>query len=228
MFDENWISEHLNKDPIYKTAFTHRSYLNEEKTEKESNERLEFLGDAVLSFVISSRLFNLRVADAEGELTNLRSYIVKTQSLAKAAQNLNLGKYLRMSKGEEMSGGRSNPQLLANTFEAVLGAIFIDQGLDGAKKFVEEHLLPLFKDELKSGPPKDAKSQLQELSQTAIKQSPQYKILGTKGPDHAKQFRVGVFVQGKQLGIGEGLSKQVAEEAAATEALKNFPQGDAS
>lgn len=228
MFDEKWIEDHLNKNPVYKTAFTHRSYLNEERSEKESNERLEFLGDAVLSFVISSRLFNLRAADAEGDLTNLRSYIVKTQSLAKAAQNLNLGKYLRMSKGEEMSGGRSNPQLLANTFEAILGAIYMDQGLEVAKQFVEEQLLPLFKDELETGPPKDAKSQLQELSQTATKQSPQYKILETKGPDHAKQFRVGVFVRGKQLGIGEGLSKQVAEEAAAKEALKNFPQGDAS
>lgn len=219
MFDES-----LLNDPLFKTAFTHRSYLNEYPEEKQSNERLEFLGDSVLSFIISTYLYSKRVSDAEGELTNMRSYIVKTSSLAKAAKNLKLGRYLKMSKGEERSGGRENPQLLANTFEALLGAIYLSQGLKNAEKFIESSLLSLFEAELKMGPPKDAKSKLQELSQISTKQSPKYKILRTEGPDHAKHFTVGVFLQGQQIGEGNGLSKQTAEEAAAKIALKQLKQ----
>lgn len=214
MFDKK-----LLEKPIYQTAFTHRSFLNESPTEIESNERLEFLGDAVLSFIMSSYLYTLRPQDSEGGLTNLRSYIVKTGSLAKASKKLDLGSYLKMSKGEELSGGRNNEQLLANTFEALLGAIYYDQGLEEAKKFVEENLIPLFEEEIKSGPPKDSKSLLQEISQNRFKQSPRYKVLQTTGPDHAKEFTVGVFIQGEQIGQGKGLSKQVAEEAAAAQAL---------
>lgn len=217
MFDES-----LLKKEIYQTAFTHRSYLNESEQSVQSNERLEFLGDSVLSFIISSILFKLRPGDSEGDLTNLRSYIVKTTSLAQAAKELNLGSYLRMSKGEEISGGRKNPQLLANTYEALLGAIFLDQDLNQASNFVEKTLLPLFKEEVASGPPKDAKSLLQEIVQNRFKQSPKYKVLGTLGPDHAKKFKVGVFVQGEQIGEGEGLSKQVAEEQSASEALQTL------
>lgn len=213
------VSAWLEKS-IFKTAFIHRSFLNESSESPESNERLEFLGDAVLSFIISSYLYYQRREDAEGDLTNLRSYIVKTQSLAKAAKLLNLGRHLKMSKGEEMSGGRENTQLLANTFEAFLGAIYVDQGIEEAKRFVMEILIPLFADELRSGPPKDAKSKLQEVVQIQTKQSPKYKILSTSGPDHAKKFDVGVFVQNKLIGKGAGLSKQIAEEAAAREALK--------
>lgn len=214
MFDRR-----LLQKQIYITAFTHRSYLNEYPKEKESNERLEFLGDAILSFIISSYLYDVKSADTEGDLTNLRSFMVKTASLAKVAGNLNLGKYLRMSKGEEQSGGRDNPQLLANTYEALLGAIFIDQGLEGTKRFVHKTLIPEFEKELKEGPPKDAKSRLQEIAQNTTKQSPKYRILKTEGPDHAKVFTVGVFLQGKQLGEGAGLSKQLAEERAANQAL---------
>lgn len=220
------MNEDLLKQKIYQTAFTHRSYLNEVKGAGESNERLEFLGDAVLSFIISSILYNLRPGDTEGDLTNLRSFIVKTGSLAKAAKSLNLSKNLRMSRGEEMSGGRENPQILANTFEAVLGAIFIDSGIDEARKFVEQHLLPFFKREIESGPPKDAKSWLQELTQTQTKQSPKYKILATQGPDHAKEFRVGVFLQSRQIGEGRGPSKQIAEEGAASQALEFLSKQD--
>src|SRR5258708_4986023 len=197
MFDESL----LNK-PIFKTAFTHRSFLNESNQTLESNERLEFLGDAVLSFIVSSMLYNSRLSDSEGDMTNLRSYMVKTQSLAKAAKKLDLGKYLRLSKGEELSGGRDNPQLMANTYEAVLGAIYLDQGTQAAEKFVKETLTPLFAAELKSGPPKDAKSQLQEYTQEQTKQSPRYKILETRGPDHAKEIVVGVFLQGREIGQG--------------------------
>jgi|SRR3989344_1230449 len=215
MFDEQ-----LLKRSIFQTAFTHRSFLNESTSQTESNERLEFLGDSVLSFIISSKLYLLRREDPEGALTNLRSYIVRTQSLAKASEKMGLGRYLKLSKGEEMSGGRENQQLLANTFEAVLGAMYLDQGIESAIKFVDENLLPLFENEVKNGPPKDAKSQLQEITQNLTKQSPRYKIIETQGPDHAKEFRVGVFIQGKQIGEGSGLSKQIAEEQAAETGLE--------
>lgn len=204
------------------TAFTHRSYLNEVKEATESNERLEFLGDCVLSFIISSYLFLTRPNDPEGDLTNLRSYIVKTKSLADAAEKLELGKYLKLSKGEELSGGRENTQLLANTFEALLGAIYLDLGLDFATKVIHQILLPDFKKELEVGPPKDSKSRLQELVQEKTRQSPHYKIIGTSGPDHAKEFVVGVYINGKLEGKGTGSSKQAAEEAAASEALKKI------
>src|SRR3990167_2359013 len=213
------IDEKLLTKPIYQKAFTHRSYLNEVPEVKESNERLEFLGDSVLSLLISEKLYELRPQDSEGALTNLRSYIVKTISLAKAARELNLGKYLRLSKGEELSGGRENTQLLANTYEALLGAVFLDQGIDATKQFVEQTLLPLFQEELKYEPPKDAKSRLQEVLQDEYKKSPQYRILKTTGPDHARSFTVGVFLDREQLGTGEEMSKQLAEEAAALDAL---------
>ena len=212
----------FNNQNLLKTAFTHRSYLNEVKDVVESNERLEFLGDSVLSFIISSYLYNLRPQDEEGELTNLRSYIVKTKSLAEAAESLNLGSYLLMSKGEELSGGRQNTQLLANTFESLLGAIYLDQGITVATKLVHQVLLPIFKSELRVGPPKDAKSRLQEIIQEQDKQSPHYRILKTSGPDHAKKFRVGVFIRGKLVGEGQGYSKQMAEEEAAQKALEKL------
>lgn len=211
------------KNPqILKLAFTHRSYLNENKGAKESNERMEFLGDAVLSFIISSYLYSLHPNYTEGDLTNLRSYIVKTESLAQASRELELGKYLLMSKGEELSGGRENTQLLANTFEALLGAIYLDQGIEEAKLMVKKFLLPNFEHELKIGPPKDAKSRLQEVVQQSSKRSPHYKILGTKGPDHLRTFRVGVFINGREFGQGEGNSKQDAEEIAANKALRKL------
>ncbi len=211
------------KNPeLLKQAFIHRSYLNEIKSDMASNERLEFLGDSVLSLVVSNYLYNLRRTDAEGELTNLRAYVVKTKSLAQVAKNLKLGDYLKLSKGEELSGGRSNPQLLANSYEALLGAIFLDQGLISVQKVIEKTLFELFASELKSGPPRDAKSNLQEIVQEKLKESPHYKILGTKGPDHAKEFVVGVYIKGKEMGKGTGSSKQEAEEKAAQEALEKL------
>lgn len=207
---------------LIKQAFIHRSYLNETKEPTQSNERLEFLGDAILSFIISTHLFAQRPTDEEGDLTNLRSYIVKTKSLAEAAQNLELGSYLKLSKGEEMSGGRNNIQLLANTFESLLGATYLDQGLEGATKLIDDQLLPLFAKEVKSGPPRDAKSELQEVAQNQTKQSPDYKIVATSGPDHAKEFVIAVHVGGKEMGRGIGSSKQVAEEEAAAQALKKL------
>jgi len=239
MSDENFqtllskIKVQFNDPKILQTAFTHRSFLNEAKEAVSSNERLEFLGDSVLSFIVSTYLFKVRPNDEEGALTNLRSYIVKTKSLALVSEKLELGRYLRMSKGEEASGGRNNVQLLANTFESLLGAIFLDQGLEAAESLVFNFLLPDFETEIKLGPPKDAKSTLQEILQDSEKRinkaniifkgkglkPPIYRILNTIGPDHAKKFVVGVFVNGEKIGEGSGFSKQAAEEEAAAEAL---------
>ena len=133
---------------ILEQAFYHRSYLNEVKMDIESNERLEFLGDAVLSLCVSQYLFSLRQQDAEGDLTNLRAYIVKTKSLAQASKKLDLGNCLHLSKGEELGGGRENPQLLANTYEALLGAIYLDQGLEVVQRVIKDSLLSLFKKEV--------------------------------------------------------------------------------
>lgn len=224
--DFSLLTAKLNLDfknlQLLKQAFIHRSYLNEIKSEKQSNERLEFLGDSILSLVVSHSLYNLRKNDSEGELTNLRAYIVKTKSLAKAAKNLNLGSYLKLSKGEEVSGGRNNPQLLANSYEALLGAIFLDQGLEEVQRVIEDSLFKIFEKELRLGPPRDAKSNLQETVQEKMKQSPHYKILHTLGPDHNKEFTVGVYIGGKEQGRGTGSSKQEAEEKAATEALEKL------
>lgn len=214
------------KNPkLLEQAFLHRSYLNEVKLDISSNERLEFLGDSILSLVIAYYLYTLRITDSEGELTNLRAHIVKTTSLSEASKKLNLGKYLSLSKGEEISGGRNNPQLLANTYEALLGAIFLDQGLEITRMIIEKTLLSLFANELKMGPPKDAKSSLQEIVQQRFKTSPYYKIIETQGPDHAKNFTVAVYVSGKEKGRGAGSSKQIAEEQSAEQALKLVKSG---
>ncbi len=220
---ENLLGISFKDQNLLAQAFCHRSYLNETKLDLQSNERLEFLGDSVLSLVISHYLYTLRDKDNEGDLTNLRAYIVKTKSLAAASKVLNLGSFLRLSKGEETSGGRNNPQLLANTYEALLGAIFLDLGLESVKKVINQTLLSLFGKEVKLGPPKDAKSELQEVVQERLKQSPHYKILQTKGPDHAKEFTVAVFIDGKAYGQGSGNSKQVEEEDAAKKPLLTLP-----
>lgn len=211
------------KNPSFlEQAFIHRSYLNEVNVNMPSNERLEFLGDSILSLIISLFLFEKRIKDTEGELTNLRAYIVKTKSLAKASKNLELGQYLKLSKGEEVSGGRENPQLLANTYEALLGAVFLDQGMAAAQKMIEKTLLPSFQKEINIGPPKDAKSNLQEMAQEKFRESPYYKTLESKGPDHQRKFLIAVYIKGKEMGRGVGLSKQEAEEKAAEEALEKL------
>lgn len=219
---QNLLKLNFKDTKILQTAFYHRSYLNEVKQDISSNERLEFLGDSVLSLVIAKFLFSKRSTDSEGDLTNLRAYIVKTKSLARAAKELNLGKYLHLSRGEEIGGGRQNPQLLANTYEALLGAIYVDCGFDTVQRVIKETLLTHFEKEITQGPPKDAKSSLQETVQERFKESPIYKILQTRGPDHAKQFVVAVYIKGKEMGRGKGASKQIAEEEAATQALQRL------
>lgn len=204
---------------LLKAAFIHRSYLNEAREVKESNERLEFLGDAILSFVTSNFLYRTYPDYPEGTLTNIRSSLVKTQSLADSARELKLGELLFLSRGEEDSGGRSNSSLLADTFEALLGAIFLDQGVDRAKKFLEGHLFPKAGDIVKNKSYIDYKSLLQEIIQSESRVSPTYRVTKSEGPDHAKTFWVESKAGTKILGVGMGKSKQEAESAAAVNAL---------
>ncbi|MBI3954901.1 ribonuclease III [Candidatus Gottesmanbacteria bacterium] len=203
-------------------AFNHRSYLNETKNKIESNERLEFLGDTVLSFLVSDFLFNTYPKFSEGYLTNLRSSLVKTTTLAKIAQNLNLGNYLKLSKGEEESGGRKNSSLLADTFEALIGAIFLDSGLKTTKIIIEKLIFPMVPMIIKDKSYKDSKSTYQEIVQETTKNSPLYQVMKETGPDHAKEFTVGVYVNSKLWGTGVGRNKQEAEQSAATNALENW------
>jgi len=213
----------FNNLQILKEALTHRSYLNEFKNKNlQSNERLEFLGDAVLSFVVSSWLFKEFPHYFEGKLTNLRSNLVKTVSLTKIAQKLKVGDYLLLSKGEKESKGQQNPTLLANAMEAIIGAIFLDQGIETAKIFVETHFQPLLKEVIQTGKFKDYKSLLQEKIQAQTSQSPVYKTIKEEGPEHNKIFTVSVTAGGEILATGVEKSKQKAEEEAAKQALEKL------
>lgn len=204
-------------------ALTHRSYLNETSQKGlPSNERLEFLGDSILSFVISQWLFKQFPEYPEGTLTNLRSNLVKTESLARIAKKFSLGSFLLLSKGEKESGGQNNPVLLANTLEAVVGAIFLDQGLNAVKSFIHTNFKRSLGALILKGEFKDFKSLLQEKTQVKNKLPPIYKILKESGPDHAKTFTVGVFLENKLLAKGQGKSKQEAEQKAAKLALEKL------
>lgn len=199
-------------------ALTHKSWVNEHSGQRTSNERLEFLGDAVIEFIISDELYNRFPDKEEGYLTALRANIVNTKNLAVVAEKLNVGPQIYLSKGEEESGGRKNPSLLADTVEALIGAFFIDQGLAAVKTFVTDNLLKDISEKL-SGPLKDAKSRLQEEIQARGLSAPIYKVVEELGPDHAKSFIVEVLVNGKAKGKGNGKSKGEAEQKAAEAAL---------
>lgn len=204
---------------LLEQAFIHRSFLNESKVKLASNERLEFLGDSVLSFIVSKYLYEKFPHFNEGKLTNLRSLLVNTKNLALIAQELKFGEKLVLSRGEEESGGRKNPSILANTFEAFLGALFLDQGIEEVKKFIEELLLPRADEFIKARSLKDPKSLLQEKVQSENRVSPIYKVLSEEGPAHAKKFTIGVYAGKKLLAKGEGRSKQQAEQNAASLAM---------
>lgn len=211
----------FKKPDLLNRAMIHRSYLNEAADPQlRSNERLEFLGDAILSLVISEWLFEDYPHYPEGKLTNFRSNIVRTSALAKIAQELGVGKYLKMSKGEKESNGHKNPTILANTVEAIIGALYLDQGMKGAKSFIRKRFSPLIKAAIEKGELKDAKSLLQEKLQAELKEAPNYKTIKEEGPDHDKTFTVAVYAQKKLLAQAQGKSKQEAEEKAAEEALK--------
>jgi ribonuclease-3 len=218
----------INNNQLFEQAFTHRSYLNEAKKELESNERLEFLGDSILSFVVSQHLYNTFPDFDEGILTNLRSLLVNTKSLALAAKSLDFGKYLKLSKGEEESKGRENESLLANSFEAFLGALFMDQGIGAVNDFISQMLFPKIDDIVKKKAFKDPKSLLQEYVQARKQNSPVYKVLHEEGPPHAKVFTIGAFVNQTKIGEGVGKSKQEAEENAAEQALSSLEKPQSS
>ncbi|MDB5186099.1 MAG: Ribonuclease 3 [Candidatus Saccharibacteria bacterium] len=204
------------------TAFTHRSYVNEHrKTAKEHNERLEFLGDAVLELVVTEHLYG-KYNDPEGILTNWRSALVRTESISAAANTHGFEPLLRLSRGEKRGTIRARAQILANAYEAVVGALYLDQGYDAAKRFIETSLLVTFDEILKTGSWMDPKSHLQEIVQSKDGFTPQYKVLEEEGPDHEKTFTVGVYVDGELKGQGVGPSKQAGQVAAAEAALKHY------
>ena len=212
----------FNDIEILITAFTHRSYLNEhKKTVKAHNERLEFLGDAVLELVVTEHLYN-NYAEPEGILTNWRSALVRTESISAAAEKLGFNDYLRLSRGEKRGTERARAQILANCFESVIGAIYLDKGYEAAKQFLNPNLLFTLEEILSSGSWMDSKSRLQELTQSTENATPHYKVLTEEGPDHEKQFTVGVFVDNKMRGQGDGPSKQIAQQQAAETALKYY------
>lgn len=208
-----------NKD-ILNTALIHRSYINENRGKNlENNERLEFLGDAVLELIISDYIYTKYPTKPEGELTAIRSAIVRTESLADESRKLDVGQYLLMSKGEEDSGGKSKEYLLANMYEALLGAIYLDNGFSECQKYVERTLLKKVDSIVSEGLFIDPKTKVQEILQSRFKITPTYEIISEEGPDHDKYFTMALKVGNKKISEGHGTSKQKAEEDAAQNAI---------
>jgi len=210
----------ITKPDLLEIAFTHRSYLNEHHTkEPVSNERLEFLGDAVQQLLSSEYLYYRFPDLPEGKLTNFRSAVVCTPSLSDESKRLGYGNFLKLSKGEEATGGREREYILANTFEAVLGALYLQNGLDFCRSFVEKELLYKVDDIVKEEKYKDSKSKFQELAQEKLSLTPEYVLVDSWGLDHEKTFKVQVRVGNKIYGEGVGKSKQRAEMEAAAQGL---------
>lgn len=213
------IGVELTDQALLRRAFIHRSFINEIKDSSvEHNERLEFLGDAVLELVVTEHLYK-NFPNPEGELTNWRSSIVRGEVLAKIATTLELGDLLFLSRGEEKSGGRSRNYILANTVEALIGAIYLDKGYDVAAGFITTYIISLLPEIIEKRLYVDPKSHLQEKCQEKMGATPEYRVLSDEGPDHDKTFTVGVYAHGKLIGQGKGSSKQRAEQEAATDAL---------
>ena len=204
------------------TALTHRSYVNEhKKSVSEHNERLEFLGDAVLELVVTDYLFK-NFTEQEGILTSWRAALVRTESIGVAGDKLGYEPLVRMSRGEKQGSDRARQQILANAFEAVIGAIYLERGYDDAAAFIHTHITSKLEAILAAGTWRDAKSHLQEVSQHIDGQTPQYRVMEEVGPDHDKIFTLGVYVKDELLGKGSGPSKQVAQQAAAQAALETY------
>lgn len=212
-------------DPtLLERAFIHRSYLNEHaKLGLEHNERLEFLGDAVLELVVTDYLYR-NFPNPEGDLTNWRSALVKTESLSAVAAKLELGQYLKLSRGEAKGNDRSRALISANCVEAFIGAIYLDQGYEAAKGFITNQIIANLEAILKDGTWVDPKSKFQEIAQDREGMTPVYKVLEESGPDHDKVFVLGVYVGSRLCGKGQGSSKQAAQQVAAANALKDYVQ----
>lgn len=203
-------------------AFTHRSYLNEhKKSASEHNERLEFLGDAVLELVVTEYLFTNH-SEPEGILTNWRSSLVRTESIGAAGARLGVEPLLRLSRGEKHGTERARGQILANAFEAIIGALYLERGYEACRTFITDNILSTFDDILKTGSWMDPKSRLQEIIQGQVGATPSYRVMSEEGPDHEKEFTVGVYVNDKLVGKGTGPSKQTAQVSAASAALKKY------
>jgi len=207
-------------------ALTHRSYLNEHPEALEDNERLEFLGDAVLDFVVGAWLYNRYPEMPEGDLTRMRSALVHTEQLAEFAHGLDLGDAMRLGKGEIQAGGYNRPALLCDTFEAVIGALYLDQDIEGVRKFIDPMLEEAAEDILLNHKNEDPKSKLQEWAQGNGYSAPVYTTRSSSGPDHSKSFEVDVYVNGKVCGTGTGPSKQAATKQAATMAIDQLHISD--
>ena len=221
-FAEEKLGVTFNNIELLVTALTHRSYANEHKrSTKEHNEPLEFLGDAVLELVVTEFLYT-NYDEPEGILTNWRSSLVRTESISAAAHRSEFEPLLRLSRGEKRGSERARAQILANTFESVVGALYLDQGYEAAKDFISKSLLPTFDEILETGSWMDAKSHLQERAQAVDSATPVYKVIEEAGPDHDKMFTVGVYVGEKLMGKGQGPSKQIGQQQAAAEALKKY------
>ncbi len=209
-----------NKDLLLQ-ALTHRSYINENpKWHLDHNERLEFLGDAVLELVVTEYLYN-SYPNPEGELTNWRAALVNSVMLAKISSKFELNNYVLLSRGEARDTGRARQYILANAVEAVIGAIYLDQGYESCDGFIKKFILDELKDVLESGSYKDYKSLFQEQAQERAGVTPTYEVIKEWGPDHAKNFQIGVYLEKELIGEGSGPSKQDAQQAAAESALKN-------
>jgi len=209
-----------NKDLLVQ-AFCHRSYLNEKPDfYLTNNERLEFLGDAVLELVVTENIYQNYPEKSEGELTNWRAALVNAKFLGKLARDLDFNDFLLLSKGEAKELGKARLYILANTFEALIGAVYLDRGYKACQEFIKKHLIPKLPDILQKGAFKDAKSRFQEEAQERTGTTPSYKVLEEWGPDHAKHFIIGVFLDKELIAKGEGSSKQEAEEEAAKNALE--------
>lgn len=202
-------------------AFVHRSYLNEHPNlGTHHNERLEFLGDAVLELVVTHYLFNKYPETPEGQLTAYRSSLVRTESISEAADNLSMGDYLLLSKGEAKDTGKARAYILANTFESFIGALYMDQGYDAAEKFISTNLFHKIDEIVAKGLWRDPKSYVQEKAQEVFSVTPSYRLAGEKGPDHDKEFEIAILFGDKEIAIGTGRSKQEAEQDAASKALE--------
>lgn len=206
---------------ILREALTHRSYLNEHpEATQQHNERFEFLGDAVLELVVTKRLFTAYPEAAEGEMTNLRAALVRAETLAEVARDLDVNEALLLSRGEAKDTGRARDAILANAIEAIIGAIFLDQGLKEAEAFVDRAVLAKLPEVILAERVRDAKSRFQEEAQDRLGTTPYYEVLEEWGPDHARRFRIGAYVDGELVGKGEGESKQEAQQRAAEAALR--------
>jgi len=220
ILEKNLGLDFKNKD-LLTQAFAHRSYLNENPNFKlEHNERLEFLGDAVMELIVTEHLYKEYPDKAEGELTNWRASLVNAKMLTQVAEELQFNDFLLLSKGEEKETGKARAYILANTFEALLGAIYLDTGYYATDEFLKKYLLPRLDRIIKTGAYKDSKSRFQECSQDKQSITPSYKVIKETGPDHNKNFVVGVFLKDELVAEGTGSSKQEAEEAAAKKALE--------